>query len=135
MYPGVVTPLRIELAHPSYYANPIGVRELSATIHVYGDDAATKPPVIASQPSSVSVTDGEIATFTVVASGRPAAAIQWYRVPKGATEGTMIEGATDASYSLETTMADDGAQFYAVATNANGSVTSERATLSVTKGS
>ena len=135
LYPGVVTPLRIELAHPSYYANPIGVREPSATIHVYGDDAATKPPVIASQPSSVSVTDGEIATFTVVASGRPAAAIQWYRVPKGATEGTMIEGATDASYSLETTMADDGAQFYAVATNANGSVTSERATLSVTKGS
>ncbi len=24
--PGKVTPLRLELAHPSYYANPIGLR-------------------------------------------------------------------------------------------------------------
>ena len=30
----------------------------------------------------------------------------------------MIEGVTDASSSLETTLAADGAQFYAAATNA-----------------
>ena len=69
--PGKVTPLRLELAHPSYYANPIGLRSVSATLHVYGENAATQPPVIATDPSSVSVKAGESATFTVVASGRP----------------------------------------------------------------
>ena len=133
--PGKVTPLRLELAHPSYYANPIGLRSVSATLHVYGENAATQPPVIATDPSSVSVKAGESATFTVVASGRPAATIQWYRVPKGASEGTAIPDATSAMYTLTTTLEDDGAQFYAVATNANGSTTSARATLTVTKGS
>ena len=71
---------------------------------------------------------GESATFTVVASGRPAATIQWYRVPKGSTEGTAIPDATSSMYTLTTTLEDDGAQFYAVATNANGSTTSVRAT-------
>ena len=133
--PGKVTPLRLELAHPSYYANPIGLRSVSATLHVYGENAATQPPVIATDPASVSVKAGESATFTVVASGRPAATIQWYRVPKGSTEGTAIPDATSAMYTLTTTLEDDGAQFYAVATNANGSTTSQRATLTVTKGS
>ena len=53
----------------------------------------------------------------VVASGRTLATIQWYRMPKDGTEVTMIEG-PDASYSLETTLAADGTQFYAAATNA-----------------
>ena len=49
--PGTVTPLRLELAHPSYYANPIGLRSVSATVHVYGENASTQPPVIATDPS------------------------------------------------------------------------------------
>ena len=130
--PGKITPLRVELAHPSYYANPIGMRNLSATVHVYDANSTTQPPVITSGPSSVSVTAGESATFTVVASGRPAPTITWYRVPKGATEGTLIEGATGSSYTLSTSIEDDGAQFYALATNANGSTPSARATLTVT---
>ena len=65
---------------------------MSATVHVYGENASTQPPVIATDPSSVSVKAGESATFTVVASGRPAATIQWYRMPKDGTEVTMIEG-------------------------------------------
>lgn len=133
--PGKVTPLRLELAHPAYYADPIRLGSVSATVHVYGENAATQPPVIATDPSSVSVKAGESATFTVVASGRPAATIQWYRVPKGATEGTAIPDATSAMYTLTATLEDDGTQFYAVATNANGSTTSARATLTVTKGS
>ena len=133
--PGKVTPLRLELAHPAYYADPIRLGSVSATVHVYGENAATQPPVIATDPSSVSVKAGESATFTVVASGRPAATIQWYRVPKGATEGTAIPDATSAMYTLTATLEDDGTQFYAVATNANGSTTSARATLTVTNGS
>lgn len=133
--PGKVTPLRVELAHPAYYADPIGIGEPSATIHVYGEGSDTQPPVITENPASVSVTEGENAPFTVAASGRPAPTIAWYRVPKGATEGTLIEGATEASYTFKTTIDDDGAQFYAVATNSNGSTTSARATLTVTKAS
>ena len=80
--------------------------------------AATQTPVIAAGPASTSTTEGEVASFMVVSSGRTLATISWYRMPKDGTEATMIEGATDASYSLETTLAADGAQFYAAATNA-----------------
>ena len=56
--PGQVTPLRLELAHPAYYADPIRLGSVSATVHVYGENAATQPPVIATDPASVSVKAG-----------------------------------------------------------------------------
>lgn len=55
-------------------------------------DAAVQPPVIAAGPASTSTTEGEFATFMVVASGRTLATIQWDRIPKDGTEVTMIEG-------------------------------------------
>ena len=49
--------------------------------------AATQP-----DPASTSTTEGEVAIFMVVASGRTLATIQWRRMPKDGTEATMIEG-------------------------------------------
>ena len=54
--------------------------------------AATQPPVIAAAPASTSTTEGEVASFMVVASGRTFATIQWDRMPKDGREATMIEG-------------------------------------------
>ncbi len=70
---------------------------------------------------------GQSATFTVTASGTAPLAYQWQR------NGADIAGATAASYTLASpTLADNGAAFRAVVSNAFGSATSNAATLTVT---
>ncbi len=81
-------------------------------------------PAITQQPSSQATTVGRSATFTVAASG--ATTFQWQA---GTTD---IAGATSASYTLQSAAsAQNGATYRAVATNANGSTTSNSATLTV----
>jgi hypothetical protein len=84
-------------------------------------------PQITTQPASRTVTVGQTATFTVVASGNPAPTYQW---KKG---GTAISGATSASYTTPATViGDNGTTFTVVITNTLGSTTSNAATLTVT---
>jgi hypothetical protein len=84
------------------------------------------PPIIEQQPADVSVTDPDAATFTVVASGTVPLSYQWRR------DGATVPGATGATYTLSpTALADNGAQFDVVITNAYGSVVSQPATLTV----
>ena len=84
------------------------------------------PPSISSQPASVSVTEGQAATFTVAAAGTAPLAYQWQR------NGADVAGATAATFTLPaTTLADSGAAFRAVVSNAAGTVTSGAATLTV----
>src|SRR5271155_983667 len=83
-------------------------------------------PSISTQPASVTVTAGQTATFTVVASGTAPLTYQWQQ------NGAAISGATSASYTTPvTTSANNGEQFRVVVTNATGSVTSNVATLTV----
>jgi hypothetical protein len=85
-------------------------------------------PAITTQPSDQSVTVGQTATFTVVATGVPAPAFQWYK------NKTAISGATSASYTTPMTeIGDNGAQFSVRATNSVSvkGVDSENATLTV----
>jgi PKD repeat protein len=84
-----------------------------ATITV---NPAPVAPSITSQPADQTVSEGQTATFSVVAAG---------------TE----PGATDPSYTTPATaLVDDGATFRCVVTNAAGSATSDAATLTVTAG-
>ena len=84
-------------------------------------------PTITLQPVSVSVVAGQSAAFTVAATGSAPLTYQWQR------NGADIAGATTTSYSAaETTLADSGALFRAVVSNAFGSATSNAATLTVT---
>jgi hypothetical protein len=84
-------------------------------------------PAIASDPVDTTVMPGEPATFTVTATGEAPLSYQWQR------DGADIAGATSSSYTLEApALADDGAQFRVMVSNAVGSVTSPAATLSVT---
>jgi hypothetical protein len=84
------------------------------------------PPTITTQPASQTVTEGQTATFTVVATGSPAPSYQWQ---KG---GVNIAGATSSSYTTPPTVAgDDGSTFDVVVSNTAGSVTSNTATLTV----
>ncbi len=88
---------------------------------------AALAPTFTQQPATLSVTEGQPASFTVAATGTPTLAFQWQR------NGTDIPGANGSTYTLTaTTLADSGAAFRAVVANAAGSATSDAATLTVT---
>ncbi len=81
---------------------------------------------ITTQPASQAVTEGQTATFTVAASGSAPISYQWR---KG---GVNIAGATSPSYTTPATvLADSGATFDVVVSNAAGGVPSNAATLTV----
>ena len=83
-------------------------------------------PAITTQPAAQSVTAGQTATFSVIATGT-SLKYQW---KKG---GTDIAGATASTYTTPaTSMADSGAVFTVVVSNSEGTVTSNNATLTVT---
>ncbi|MGD9851194.1 MAG: choice-of-anchor Q domain-containing protein [Nitrospirales bacterium] len=84
-------------------------------------------PTITTHPANATVTEPAAATFSVVATGTAPLSYQWRR------GGTNISGATSASYTLTPTSnsLDNGAIFSVVVSNAQGSVTSNNATLTV----
>lgn len=83
-------------------------------------------PFISSNPSSVLVPVGEQVTFEVSASGAPTLAYQWQR------DGIDIPGADMTSYTFTADLPDDGAAFRCQVSNAEGTITSQPAILSVT---
>ena len=88
---------------------------------------ANQAPTITTQPVSQTVPVGGAVTFSVTASGTAPLGYQWQR------NGTNISGATSASYSLSAvTLADSGAAFRGIVSNAYGSATSNAAILTVT---
>lgn len=81
-------------------------------------------PVITTQPSSVSVGSGSVASFTVVATGT-SLSYQWYK------DGAAISGATSATYSISAATSSNAGAYTVVVTNTAGSVTSSSATLTI----
>jgi len=78
------------------------------------------------QPTSQTVTVGQSATFSVVATGNPPPTYQWRK------NGASISAANAASHTTPpTTAADDSATFDVVVSNSMGSVTSTPAKLAV----
>src|SRR5262249_39553638 len=86
----------------------------------------TPPPAITGQPAPQSISDGQSASFTVVATGTAPLSYQWKR------NGTDIPGATLATYTLgSASLTDNAAQFSVVVTNTGGSTTSTPSSLTV----
>ena len=91
---------------------------------------ASGQPSITRQPSSVAVTAGQTATFSVSASGTAPLTYQWRK------NGTAISGATSSSYTTPAaTTSDNGSQFNVLVSNSAGSVTSNIVSLTVTANS
>ena len=91
-----------------------------------GQGVTPTGPTITSQPGSQSVATGETATFKVVATGNGTLSYQWKK------NGTNITGATSSSYTTPAvSSADNGAQYSVSISNAEGQVTSNTATLTV----
>ena len=83
-------------------------------------------PSITGQPSSLTRTEGQSATFSVTASGSAPLTYQWKK------NGTSIGGATLSTYTISATvLADNGASFTCVVTNSAGSATTSAAILTV----
>src|SRR5882724_947191 len=88
----------------------------------------TKPviPSITTQPASQTVTAGQTATFSLVASGTAPLTYTWRK------NGATISGTNSASYTTPaTTAADNNAKFDVMVSNSAGSATSAQATLTV----
>ena len=83
------------------------------------------PPSILTQPAGQTVTAGESASFTVVASGTATLGYRWRK------NGSFITGANGATHTLPATVTTDSASYSVVVTNSVGSITSSVATLTV----
>jgi len=101
-----------------------GVANYSATLETAPE--ATVPLSLTRQPSGLSVTEGENATFTVEASGSGALVYQWF------ADGSPLSGETADSLTVFSASAsDDGTGYTVEVGNGVDTVTSEVATLTV----
>ena len=80
--------------------------------------AAPVAPSFVRAPSAVSVEAGASVTLDVEMGGSSPFSYQWIR------DGVAVAGATQSSYSLAASLADDNARIAVQVTNAAGSVTS-----------
>jgi GH25 family lysozyme M1 (1,4-beta-N-acetylmuramidase) len=83
------------------------------------------PPSITTQPSSETVTQGQPASFSVVATGTAPLSYQWQ------LGGANISGATASSYSIASAQPANAGNYDVIVNNVAGSVTSATATLTV----
>ncbi|MCX8521237.1 MAG: immunoglobulin domain-containing protein, partial [Rhodoferax sp.] len=98
----------------------------TATLTVSAAPAASVAPSISSQPDNQSVVTGSSATFSVLATGSEPLTYQWQK------NDTNIAGATSSTYTTPATViGDNSAVFTVVVSNSAGSVTSSKATLTV----
>ena len=93
--------------------------------------AVVLPPVITSQPQSLSVTNGSPASFNVTASGTAPIGYQWQKNGAGLTNGGTLSGSTTTNLVLSATTTNDAGNYSVIVTNASGSITSSVATLTV----
>ena len=82
-------------------------------------------PLIVTQPRSLSVTEGQTATFTVTATSAVACSYQWRN------NNVAISGATTASYTTPVTLLADSGTSFTVVVTAMGTVVSSSAILTV----
>ncbi len=86
--------------------------------------ASPAVPTIATQPSNQTVTTGQTATFTVVASGTGTLSYQWKR-------GSVPVGGNNATLTLSNAQSVDAGAYTVTVSNSAGGVISNSATLTV----
>ena len=87
--------------------------------------AGNSAPTITTQPASQSVNEGSSVSLSVVATGDPAPTYQWQK------DGVDIAGATSATYTIASATGANSGSYRVIATNSEGSDTSNTATLAV----
>ena len=87
--------------------------------------AAPTPPVISSQPKSVTVTNGGGALFTIAATGTAPLTYQWQK------DGVNLTGATGPALTINPVGSADAGAYRVLVSNAAGTAASAAATLTV----
>ena len=96
----------------------------------HGINVSLIKPIITSHPANVTVNEGSVASFRVVA--QYASSYQWqYRSPSSDTWTAVSNNGTSATYSLTAQARHNGYQYRCKVTNSAGSVYSNIATLTV----
>lgn len=83
-------------------------------------------PIVTRQPTDQVTKVGQSTQFSVEVSAVPAATFQWYK------DNVLISGATNATYTLDSTSASDAGTYSVIITNSAGRVLSAPAHLRVT---
>ncbi len=100
--------------------------ETNCQVQLYRHSSETAPLNISVQPVAVTVTQGQLAGFSIVVVGNGPYSYQWRK------NGVNIEGATEASYSfIASDIADNNSVFDVVVNNAAETVVSAGATLTI----
>jgi hypothetical protein len=87
-------------------------------------------PKITTQPKSQTVDYGEPVTFKAAASGNPTPTYQWKLSTNGGYTFGPISGATGMTYTIKsTTRSENRYQYECVATNSQGTATTNPAIL------
>ena len=87
------------------------------------------PPVITQQPASITVTQGQAASFSVTASSTVPLGYQWIFCSQ--LNCTNLPGATSSTLTLNNVQPANAGSYLVVITNAYGSITSSPALLTV----
>jgi rhamnogalacturonan endolyase len=104
---------------PPGFTGAFTVSSNSIVFEVFG------PPVIATQPQSVTALMGGTATFSVAVNNSPGLGYQWFK------DGVAIAGARGSSLTVNNALASDIGSYTVVVNNGAGSATSDAATLSI----
>ncbi len=101
----------------------------AATLTVKSSSAA---PTVTTQPTALTVKEGEAIIFSAAASGTPAPSLQWEASFNGGSTWNVLTGATTSPFNFGAAYyAQNGALFRATFTNSAGSVTTNAALLTV----
>jgi len=130
-------PLVVGPDHQLYSLTTGGVVVIGSSMYsVTRFDLTGTTPVVTAQPQPATVTlseneESEDAVFTVAASGRPDATVQWQLKPSGADRFTSLAGQTATTATVPARRELQGAQVRAILTNAAGRVASDAVPLTV----
>src|SRR5204862_7947376 len=80
-------------------------------------------PVLTTQPQSISVAEGNAASFSVTANGLQPLSYQWRK------NTNNISGATNSTYTIPVVSPGDAGNYSVVVSNSAGSATSNNAVL------
>lgn len=107
-------------------SNAVGsVTSSEARLDVSPAAAPAAAPTVTTQPAPVNVGTGNTATFAVGVAGTGPFGFQWRK------DGTPIDGATAAAYTISAATAADEGMYTVLVTNSAGSATSSGAKLTV----
>ena len=125
--PGVAT---VTLSEDAPYFLGLWSRSGIADYTVQLEALTSEPgPAITTAPTDQAVSEGNDATFSVVATGEGTVTYQWLR------DGESISGATNATYTLaNAAAADSGAVFTVRVSDASSTIISDEAVLTVVPG-